>query len=459
MIAKGKAVSHEGALIEYAMGKKDAEYVTSHGILSSPVLMVDMSAQEILDEMQQHRKRFQHATSGRQLQNTILRFELCPTEEETRGWNREDWTNLINEFIKLVDSLDYVKTKSGKKKTPKTNIANTQWTAFLHHDGADGCDHVHLLANRIDLDGNTINDSMLLPKAELAANIINERRGWKQSLEIGKEHREELKKMCFEILKQMPRWDWEDYFRRIHRHGFEYYRTKDSKGNQRGYSIFYGNASIPASEIDRRLTWGKIEATWRALHPVAVVEGSTDFDISRANCSDYVKVNGSGRINGYGSNISKSEDTSFTAYPYNTSNAYASSEYKSKYVWYDFSDIKDFSTRSGGHTIAISKELDDIIRSEVTLPDPDDYEDEEDEYVAPVVDDIMRTAVLLIGGYIEAATHYAESSGGGGGSSSGWRKDKDDDDERWARRCAWMASRMCAPAHRPKKIKRSHYHR
>lgn len=411
MIAKGKAVSHEAAMMEYAMGKRDAEYVTSHGLLSSPVLMIDMSAREILDEFRQHRQKFSRGSCGRQLQNTILRFELCPTAEETHGWCRDDWINFIGEFIRTLGSLDHVETKAGRRRVPRTDIANTQWVALLYHDGADGCDHIHLLGNRIDFGGRTVSDSFLLAKAELAANIINERRGWKQSFEIAREHREELRNVCLDVLRSMPEWDWDDYFRRIRSKGFECYRRYDSQGRQRGYCIFYGNASIPASEIDRRLTWGKIVSTWWSMHP-AYSERSQDSGHSAGQC-------------------------------------------KPEYVQYDFRDLHGFVKLYNGNCISISKHIDAVIHSQISLPDPKEYEDEEGEYVAPDIEDIVKVAIALFIGYVDGATTFAESHGGGGGSTSGWGREKDDEDERWAMRCAWMASHLCTPAHRPKKALKS----
>ena len=60
-------------------------------------------------------------------------------------------------------------------------------------------------------------------------------------------------------------------------------------------------------------------------------------------------------------------------------------------------------------------------------------------------EDVVKVAMLLFAGYIDAATAMSESSGGGGSApDSGWGRDKDDDEE-WARRCAQMATRMSTP--------------
>ena len=97
----------------------------------------------------------------------------------------------------------------------------------------------------------------------------------------------------------------------------------------------------------------------------------------------------------------------------------------------------------------VPKSVDDIIHREVYIPHPEEYQDEID-VIIPTVDDVARVAVALFLGYLDAATAMSASCGGGGGNTTGWGQDKDDDNERWARRCALMASRLCKPAHRPK---------
>ena len=76
MTANGKAVSHDAALMEYAITKDRAEFVTSHGLKSDPVLMFNLEAGEILDEFRQHQRNYYQHTRGRPPAPSILRFEL-----------------------------------------------------------------------------------------------------------------------------------------------------------------------------------------------------------------------------------------------------------------------------------------------------------------------------------------------------------------------------------------------
>lgn len=62
--------------------------------------------------------------------------------------------------------------------------------------------------------------------------------------------------------------------------------------------------------------------------------------------------------------------------------------------------------------------------------------------------DVLKVAVLLFAGYLDAATSMSASSGGGGSPGDGWGKDKDDDERNWAIRCARMAKWLCKPIKR-----------
>ncbi len=440
MTANGKAVSHEAALMEYAITKDRAEFVTSPGLKADPVLMFNLEASEILAEFRQHRLNYERHTRGRPLGNPILRFELCPTAEETQGWTRQNHADFVREFISILDSLTEVTTKKGTYKTPRTTVGNTQWVAMLHHDGENGCDHIHLLGNRIDRDGNTICDSFLQAKAEMAANIINERRGWKQSMDIGKEHRTKLKVVCMETLREMPQWDWNDYFQRLERKGFEHFCRYDSETNAaRGYCLFWGNSSIPASEIDRGLTWGKIEDIWRKLHPE--LEEKKKPRTKGTGSTRPVRV--------------------ILVDKYAAQNRWGNESHtQPEYVDYDFSSIlPSFRNKLGRTVLSITKQVDAILQKEITLPDAKDYENEEVAYQEPDKKNIAYVAVALFFGFIDAATTIAESHGGGGGDTSGWRDNKKDNDEEWMRKCAQRASALCRPAHHPKVKRGGGFHR
>ncbi len=70
----------------------------------------------------------------------------------------------------------------GRKENGHTNLANSQYVVSLHRDSKGQILHLHINANRIDMEGNTNNSYMIRKRAMAAANKINEQRGWIQSM-------------------------------------------------------------------------------------------------------------------------------------------------------------------------------------------------------------------------------------------------------------------------------------
>lgn len=55
----------------------------------------------------------------------------------------------------------------------------------------------------------------------MAANIINERRGWVQSEEIGIRHRQEISDSCMVILRTMDEFSWQRYEMELVKQGYK----------------------------------------------------------------------------------------------------------------------------------------------------------------------------------------------------------------------------------------------
>lgn len=140
----------------------------------------------------------------------MIRIEISPSEEESQGWTMDDWLRLSNEFIRVFDSID-LSGKTKRTSSQHTNLKNSQYIVALHRDSKSGILHLHIDANRVDMDGK-INDSHKIgERAVLATNIINEKRGWIQSEEIGIHHRKEISNICIEILRSMEKFSWQQY--------------------------------------------------------------------------------------------------------------------------------------------------------------------------------------------------------------------------------------------------------
>lgn len=389
MIAKASTIPHGANAIRYSVNKEKADIVKSN------LLPDDISPEAMYGRMMLVQKMFaEKINKGRPLGRNVIRIEISPSEEESRNWTMDDWTRLADDFICVFDSID-LSEKTKRASSKQTNLKGSQYIAALHRDSKSGILHLHIDANRVDMNGK-INDSHKIgERAVMAANIINERRGWVQSEEIGIHHRREISNCCMEILRTMDKFSWQKYEAELVKRGYEVHLQKKEGGGVYGYSVKRGNSNYKSSVlgIGRNLTPSKIEATWAKLHPQERKSEQKKSIPRQTRTTDFTPIS---------SSVIKHYDI-------------ATDEYHSYHV-------------------EIPEVADNIIRQECSL---------EEAHPLAKIEEIQHTALLLFAGYLDAATSMAASSGGGGSDTGGWGRDKDEDELEWARRCARMANSMC----------------
>ena len=247
-----------------------------------------------------------------------------------------------------------------------------------------------------------VNDSHKIgERAVMAANIINERRGWVQSEEIGIRHRQEISDSCMEILRTMDNFSWQRYETELVKRGYKVHLQEKKGDGVYGYSIKRGNSIYKSSMlgVGRNLTPSKIEATWAKLHPLERKFEPTKPISQQARTANMTPT------------IQPITPPQSVMKHYNI----VTDEYHS-------------------FLVEISEAADNIIRQNCSL---------EEAHPLAKIEEIQHTALLLFAGYLDAATSIAVSSGGGGSDASGWGRDKNEDELEWARRCARMANNMC----------------
>ena len=388
MIAKASTISHGSNAIRYSVNKEKADIVKAN------LLPDNISPEAMYGRMMLVQRKFaENINKGRPLGRNVIRIEISPSEEESRGWTMNDWASLSNEFIRVFDSID-LSGKTKRASSKQTNLKGSQYIAALHRDSKSGILHLHIDANRVDMEGR-INDSHKIgERAVMAANIINERRGWMQSEEIGIRHRQEISVCCMEILRKMDKFSWKQYEAELTKRGYKVHLQEKESGGVYGYSIKRGNSIYKSSVlgIGRSLTPSKIEATWAKLH-------------SQERKSEPTKPI---------SQQTRTADITPISQPVIKHYNIATDEYHSYHV-------------------EIPEAADNIIRQNCSL---------EEAHPLAKLEEIQHTALLLFAGYLDAATSMATSSGGGS-DTGGWGRDKDEDELEWARRCARMANSMC----------------
>lgn len=407
MIAKARSIPHGAAMTNYATKHNRADIVLTRNFDEGLTPLAMWGAMETIH--QKYEPKFRR----KPVKNPTLRLEVSPSLEETKGWALNDWYAYALLFLEKLQKD--VQAKEGKKKgAGKFNLDRAQLFACLHFDAKSCIPHLHILINRIDLDGNLMNDSFIGDSAVKAAHAINIERGWELPEDIHEAHEKEIAEACYDILRGMSRYDWDSYKYALESRGYNVHEQRDKHGVLHGYTVLRGNSRFKSSTLGkgRNLTATKLEATWKKLHPVApsVVKPSSTVGTSQATERKPLTERNSG------------------------SQSVAQTMPETPSVFW-----KILSVDGKRYSIAMPMEAYTAMKDAIEAPDE-----------SVPFENVMNVAMLLFMNYVDAATSMSESCGGGGSTPSNWGKDKDDDERDWARRCAQLANWLCKPIRRYK---------
>ena len=412
-----KVVPYGGNAVRYALEKEKAKLVKINH-------MPEGIAPTAIWYMMKHHCQLhqQDRTVGRSLERLMVQFVISPSKEEAENFTMNDWENLSDEALETLDSVGLIPT--GMKKEVKTNFRNSMNVAGLHSDSKSGTLHLHLDCCRVDLDGNTNDVHDIHKRAMMAAEIINMRHGWQQPKEIREMRREEIAKVCEDILQKLPEFDIAMYFNFLRSKGYEVKTKYDKNQKLVGYTVGKNASVFKASEIGRRFMASQLESTWKKFHPKPAQVKEKPSTPTATPSSRLVRPTSQ-------TTTSTKTRVQQTAQPKPVPSF----------------TLFNIDTPIGSKAVEIPNSVKDIFLNEAQVPDGND---------TATIENVTHTAMLLFVGYIDAATSMSESCGGGGGSSpeSGWGKKDDEDERTYARRCLRMAHSM----YRPKSIKRG-FHR
>ena len=407
MIAKAKSIPHGAAMTNYATKHNRADIVLTRNFDEGLTPLAMWGAMETIHQKYAPKFRRKPVT------NPTLRMEASPSLDETKGWTLNDWYEYALRF--LEEFQKDVQAKEGKKKGKgKFNLDRAQIFACLHFDAKSGIPHLHILINRIDLDGNLMNDSFIGDSAVKAAHAINIERGWELPEDIHEAHEKEITEACYDILRGMSKYDWDSYKHALESRGYKVHEQRDKQGVLHGYTVLRGNSRFKSSILgkSRSLTVPKLEATWKKLHPVApsVMKPSSSVGTSQTTEGKPITERDSKR-----QSVTQTE-----------------SEVPSVFR-------KILSVDGKSYSIKMPMEAYKAMEDAIEVPDE-----------SMPFENVLNVAILLFMNYVDAATTVSESCGGGGSTPSNWGKDKDEDERDWARRCAQLANWLCKPIRRHK---------
>lgn len=163
MVGKATVITHGSNAVCYSADKEKAEIVKINHLpdnISSSAMWTRMMA------LQQKYKEKQNR--HRPFKNTSIRIELSPAKEETEGWTMAAWEELADEYIREFDAID-LSEKAKRESARHTNLQNSQYVVSLHHDSKGQILHLHVNANRIDMEGNVNDAHFIHDRAMMAA--------------------------------------------------------------------------------------------------------------------------------------------------------------------------------------------------------------------------------------------------------------------------------------------------
>lgn len=444
MIAKGKSISHGAVMTEYAKNRDKDQFLTSKFMNLEFEETFGIMPDNVWDAFKVHAMR--HAP----IDNSLMRFELAPAKEESKGWTHDEWKAFLDEFIAVMDSIKSVRfrDKNGKWKVTNvkpTNLSQSQAIAYLHLNTDDN--HLHFLVNRIDEDGNLNDDTFLLNRAFQAAQIIIERRGWKDTLVRSEEIRKAIRETTFDVIKNIPEFSWDAFKEAMKEEGLVV-KTKESKGEVVSYKVHYEGQrnSYKASDIDRSLTAAHIADTCAKLwRKNTIVEAELYMQEYAKHHTEvqFVEAENHSEVDEKSVQDNRHRPTLYD----DRQEDGGTIHHHYQFGFYECS-------------FELKRVIEYLLESEIKRAVTEEKRNAESDYLAFFnknfnLDSTFKVAAMLFVGYIDAATSMSESIGGGGSScTSDWGK-KDDDDEEWARKCARQAVKMCKPQMTKQSMSRS----
>ena len=401
MIAKATAVSHGGNALRYSVNKEKAEIVKVHKM---PKGLSATSMWEVMEATRlKYREKFnQH----RHLVNTSIRIEISPTKEESAGWTVDDWNKLAEQFLREFDAID-LSGKTKRESSKSTHIQNSQYVVTLHSD--TDTPHLHINANRIDVDGNINDTHKIHERAKIAAIKVAEDREWVRTESIYKENINQICKDCISVLEKMDSFNWDSYESGLQKHGYGVEFRRDSNDKITGYTILKGNSRYKSSLLGpgRSLTPSRILNTWEALHP------ERDFKWQP---------------------IRQAETPQVVA-PKTKKYPQPKPEEEKPIKPIPAKILQKITVGYKEYSVEIPETVFNFFKENAVVP-------ENTLWTKP--EHILQTSMLLFAGFVDGATTIADNCGGAGSSATDdWGKKKpDENDMAFAKRCLERAQQL-----------------
>lgn len=254
MVSKAKTISYGTAKLEYDANKIiGREHVASEACRHN---LYGETPTEIAREMRDIQER-----SHPNLSKCYFDIVITLSESDSaKVQSQEECQQLVEEYMQRLMMQQLGLTQEQFQKM--------QWIAYQHertdHNGK--LRHWHVLANRVLPDGTVVSDSNIGRKAVKVANDISRERGFTNAENVSQRNKAEIREAAFRTLKSMSCYTFEVFKVKMAREGFSVQEAYSKSGKLQGYYVASKSGTpYKASAIDRNLTLGRIENTWRLI--------------------------------------------------------------------------------------------------------------------------------------------------------------------------------------------------
>jgi len=231
MIGKGKAIAHGGNALNYAMREGKMDRIVGSNLIDSD------NPTDILRE-------FEMVSQHNYLcKNKFMRYEIGIAPQDMEKLKPNDMNKIAYLFAK------------------KMGLHNYQWIACTHKD--TGKPHIHLIANRIGVDGKVFDTTFMSNHSAKIAEEISREMGLTIAKDIQKqkEHQEAYtdpaRQQTKEKLQQIAYYELfknislESFLHDLEKEGIKIESAKNKQGKTYGIRFTYEGQTFKASEIGR----------------------------------------------------------------------------------------------------------------------------------------------------------------------------------------------------------------
>lgn len=231
MIGKGKAIAHGGNAIEYALREGKLDKIVGRNMIESNFPADILREFEMVN---QHNYR---------CKNKYMRYEI--------GISPQDIDKL-----KPGDMIKIARTFANKM-----GLQNHQWIACTHKD--TGKPHIHLIANRIGIDGKVFDTTFMSNRSAKIAEEISREMGLTIAKDVQKQkeyqeaYTDPTRQQTKEKLQQISYYELfrnaslDGFLRGLEKEGVGVEPVKNKQGKTYGIRFTYEGQTFKASEIGR----------------------------------------------------------------------------------------------------------------------------------------------------------------------------------------------------------------